>query len=234
MIYGIPGQTLESWKDDVRQAIDLGIDHLSCYALSFESGTPLGGELARGAVSEMPEAGQEACYRAAIELAAAAGLEHYEISNFARPGSRCRHNLTYWRNETYLGLGPAAASYIGGSRRTNRPDLGAYIEALEQHRPPPADAESLPIGGRMAETAMLGMRLIEGLDRAASRTASPLTCSTHFRIPPAATPIRARSPSRPPTSASRKGLFSPATPSSPTSSRKDPCSPVDAKVAPAL
>ncbi len=167
MIYGIPGQTLESWKDDVRQAIDLGIDHLSCYALSFESGTPLGGELARGAVSEMPEADQEACYRAAIELAAAAGLEHYEISNFARPGSRCRHNLTYWRNETYLGLGPAAASYIGGSRRTNRPDLGAYIEALEQHRPPPADAESLPIGGRMAETAMLGMRLIEGLDRAA-------------------------------------------------------------------
>jgi oxygen-independent coproporphyrinogen-3 oxidase len=167
LIYGVPGQSLQDWQDNLRQAMDLGIDHLSCYALSFEPLTPLGQDLARGAVTEMPEQEQKACYQSAIDLAGDAGFEHYEISNFARQGARCRHNLTYWRNETYLGLGPAAASYIDAVRRTNRPDLSAYLLALESNSPPPADCETLPLRGRMAETAMLGLRLIEGLDRRA-------------------------------------------------------------------
>jgi oxygen-independent coproporphyrinogen-3 oxidase len=165
LIYGIPGQSLASWRMSLRQALDLEIDHLSCYALSFEPDTPLGRDLADGSVRELGEDQQRAFYETAIEMAAAAGLEHYEISNFARPGRQCRHNLTYWHNQTYLGLGPAAASYTALSRRTNRRDLGAYLAALESGAPPPADAETLPIGGRMAETAMLGLRLIEGLDR---------------------------------------------------------------------
>ena len=167
LIYGIPGQSIEDWRGNLRQAAALGIDHLSCYALSFEPRTPMGQDLARGAVAEMPEQEQKACYQAAIEIAGGAGFEHYEISNFARPGARCRHNLTYWRNETYLGLGPGAASYIDAVRRTNRPDLAAYLLALESNSPPPADCETLPLRGRMAETAMLGLRLIEGLDRRA-------------------------------------------------------------------
>lgn len=167
LMYGIPGQSLEDWRDNLRQAMELEIDHLSCYALSFEPRTPLGQDLARGAVAEMPDQEQKACYHSTIDLAGKAGFEHYEISNFARPGARCRHNLTYWRNETYLGLGPAAASYIAASRRTNRPDLPAYLHALESNSPPPADCETLPLRGRMAETAMLGLRLIEGLDRRA-------------------------------------------------------------------
>jgi oxygen-independent coproporphyrinogen-3 oxidase len=167
LMYGIPGQSLDDWRDNLRRAMELEIDHLSCYALSFEPRTPLGQELARGAVAEMPEEEQKACYQSAIDLAGQAGFEHYEISNFARPGARCRHNLTYWRNETYLGLGPAAASYIDAARRTNRPDLPAYLRALESNSPPPADCETLPLRGRMAETAMLGLRLIEGLDRRA-------------------------------------------------------------------
>ena len=167
LIYGIPGQSPEDWQDNLRQAMELGIDHLSCYALSFEPRTPLGQDLARGAVTEMPEQEQKACYHSTIDLVGEAGFEHYEISNFARPGARCRHNLTYWRNETYLGLGPAAASYIDTVRRTNRPDLPAYLLALESNSPPPADCETLPLRGRMAETVMLGLRLIEGLDRRA-------------------------------------------------------------------
>jgi oxygen-independent coproporphyrinogen-3 oxidase len=165
LIYGIPGQSLDDWRDNLRQAVDMGIDHLSCYALSFEPQTPMGRDLAQGLVHEMPDGRQKACYQAAIDIAATAGFEHYEISNFARPAARCQHNLTYWRNETYLGVGPAAASYINGVRRTNDPDLKAYLHALRNNSPPPAQCETLPLRGRMAETAMLGLRMIEGLDR---------------------------------------------------------------------
>jgi oxygen-independent coproporphyrinogen-3 oxidase len=167
LIYGIPGQTLASWRDSLRQAVDLGAEHLSSYALNLEPGTPLGRAAEAGRVRPADEQLQKDCYEAAIDLARAAGLEHYEISNFARPGRRCRHNLTYWRNEPYLGLGPAAASYVAGVRRTNRPDLAAYLQAIEAGLPPPADSEKLVGRAAMAETVMLGLRLIEGLDRAA-------------------------------------------------------------------
>lgn len=167
LIYGIPGQSLADWQDNVREAVRLEIDHLSCYALSFEEDTPLGRDLAAGLVAEMPEAMQKECYYQTIEIAAAAGLEHYEISNFARPAARCRHNLTYWRNEPYLGLGPAAASYVQGVRRTNTPDLAAYLRAIDAAAPPPCQSETLSPRVRMAETAMLALRMIDGLDRTA-------------------------------------------------------------------
>jgi oxygen-independent coproporphyrinogen-3 oxidase len=127
LIYGIPGQTPASWAASLAEALALGPEHLSCYALSFEEGTPLGRDLRAGRVEEMDAAAQEACYRHAIAAAGECGLEHYEISNFARAGRQCRHNLTYWRNEPYLGIGPGATSYVGGVRRTNAADLEAYV-----------------------------------------------------------------------------------------------------------
>ena len=167
LIYALPGQSLEGWMDTLRQALTFRPPHLSCYALSFEPGTELHEALAAGDTAEMPDDRQRRCYDAACEVIASAGLEHYELSNFARPGKRCRHNLTYWRNEPYLGLGPAAASYVGGERRTNRPDLAAWLEAVEADRTPPAESERLtgPLG--MAETLMLSLRLTDGVDRAA-------------------------------------------------------------------
>ncbi len=170
LIYGIPGQGMQSWLRSLAAALELGVEHLSCYCLSIESGTPLGSRLHAGEIQEADEGLQKDCYFAAIDACRQAGLEHYEISNFARPGRRCRHNLTYWRNEPYVGIGPAAASYLAGERRTNRPDVEAYIRAVRAGADPPSQAERLTGPAAMAETLMLALRLIDGADRRAFRS----------------------------------------------------------------
>ena len=166
LIYGIPGQTGGSWQASVDEAIAMGCEHLSCYALSFEEPTPLAADLRAGRVAEMPDALQEQCYRHAVAACERAGMEHYEVSNFARPGRACRHNLTYWHNEPYLGIGPGAASYLDGVRRTNRPDVAAYAAAALAGCNPPATEERLTGAAAMAETVMLALRMTDGLDRA--------------------------------------------------------------------
>ena len=166
LMYAIPGQDLASWRRTLAAAMHLRPEHLSCYALSFEPGTPMERCLREGRIREADESLQKKMYLSAIELATGSGLEHYEISNFARPGRRCRHNLTYWRNGTYLGVGPGAASCVGGVRRTTAPDLPAYLAAVGEGRPPPGTAERLSGRRAMAETLMLGLRLREGADRA--------------------------------------------------------------------
>ena len=164
LIYGIPGQTPASWAQSLRQALALGVEHLSCYALSFEPGTPLQRALEQGRVVEPDEEVQEAMYFDAVEAMTSFGMEQYEISNFAAASRRCRQNLTYWRNESYLGLGPAAASYLGGVRRRNRPLLAGYLRRIEAGEPAPADSERLTGSRAMAETIMLALRMTEGLD----------------------------------------------------------------------
>lgn len=166
LIYGAPGQDLVSWRESVRRALDLRPDHLSCYALSYEPGTPLAADLGAGRVRAADDDLQHRSYYLAVEMALDAGLEHYELSNFARPGRQCRHNLTYWHNRPYLGLGPAAASYVDGIRRTNDPDGDAYAAALADGRQPPHTSEQLAGREAMAEALMLGLRLAEGVDRA--------------------------------------------------------------------
>jgi len=165
LIYGIPGQTPATWRASLGGVLDMAVQHLSCYALSFEPSTEMGADLLAGKVREMDESLQLRCYEAAIAAAGAAGMEHYEISNFARGGFRCRHNVTYWHNRGYLGIGPAAASYLAGVRRTNHPDLEAYLAAIEAGGHPPAKAERLTGRAAMAESLMLGLRLTEGIDR---------------------------------------------------------------------
>ena len=165
LIYGLPGQTLHSWQTSLARALNMGVAHLSCYALSFEPGTPLWQDLQDGKVVEMDESLQKECYYAAIAAAQSAGLVHYEISNFAAPQRQCRHNLTYWHNRSYLGLGPAAASYIDAVRRVNNADLQAYLAAIESGGTPPFQQEHLAGRRLMAETAMLALRLTAGLDR---------------------------------------------------------------------
>ena len=165
LIYGIPGQTERSWRHSLEQALGMDIQHLSCYALSFEPDTPLGKELAAGKIAEMDEDLQKELYYSAIATAENAGLEHYEISNFAQRGFQCIHNLTYWHNESYLGIGPSAASYISGVRKTNQPNLQAYLDAVLSSKTAPADSESLSGRALMAETLMLGLRMIQGIDR---------------------------------------------------------------------
>ncbi|MBI5725130.1 MAG: radical SAM family heme chaperone HemW [Planctomycetes bacterium] len=167
LIYGLPGQSMESWLDTLGCVLELSPEHLSCYCLSIEEGTPLADDLRAGRIKPPDEALQKEMYYAAIEQAGKAGLEHYEISNFARPGRRCRHNLIYWHNQPYIGVGPGAASYIAGSRSKYLPDLAGWLDAVLAGRRPAATAERLTGMALMAETLMLNLRLIEGVDRQA-------------------------------------------------------------------
>ncbi len=164
LIYGIPGQTLDSWRSSLEEALGLGPEHLSCYGLSFEAGTELRADRDAGRLREMDESLQKRCWLLAIAAARQEGLEHYEISNFAQPGRRCRHNITYWKNAPYLGLGPGASRYLNGVRQTNRPDLQAYLDGVLTGKAPAATKERLTGRAAAAETLMLGLRMTEGVE----------------------------------------------------------------------
>ncbi|UCE27361.1 MAG: radical SAM family heme chaperone HemW [Candidatus Coatesbacteria bacterium] len=164
LMYGVPGQTRDGWLDDVSRLIDLEPEHISTYCLQLGSGAPLVKER-RGINLPDDEIAVE-MYYAAKEVFEAAGYRHYEISNFAKPGFECRHNVNYWRNGEYLGLGPSAASHVGGARYTNPHGLDAYTTAVAVGRWPLAAPEpSDP--AREARTALvLGLRMLEGVDAA--------------------------------------------------------------------
>lgn len=180
LIYGLPHQTMAAWQDTVREAVALRPDHLSLYALTVEEGTPLADDVARGRLPP-PDADLAAdMYLWAEDALAATGYQHYEISNWALPGRPCRHNLAYWLNEPYLGLGAGAHSCFGGFRFANVKDPHRYVPLVEESaqsdgRPaeglPPflaglrhiASAEQMTAARTMAETVVLGLRLVEGL-----------------------------------------------------------------------
>lgn len=162
LMYGLPGQSMEMWHKDVDELLSMGVPHLSAYSLQWEEGTPLYKMLERGEVAEAPEELSLEMYRYLVEATFKAGLEHYEISNFAIPGMRARHNSGYWRNEPYVGLGPGAHSYDGKRRRiSNVPDLKAYIHS---NGTPMQEVEDLDDDAIYEEQVLKGLRTIEGLD----------------------------------------------------------------------
>ncbi len=159
LIYGIPSQTPEMFGDDVRLALSSGITHLSAYALQIEQGTPLRNMLDEGIVEEADEELSLECYRRLTEQAEAEGMEHYEISNFSRPGFRSLHNSSYWQGTPYLGFGAGAHSYDGANVRTaNTTDIREYIA-----NPTSAVTERLTREELYDERVMLSLRTIEGL-----------------------------------------------------------------------
>ena len=128
LIYGLPGQTFEDWCRDVKLLLSLDVPHLSAYALSYEEGTALSKMLQEGKVDEASDELSWQMYEYLMNETAAAGMEHYEISNFAKPGMHSRHNSSYWDGSPYLGLGPGAHSYDGGCvRRSNDTSLKDYV-----------------------------------------------------------------------------------------------------------
>ena len=164
LIYGLPGQTLQQFEADVREVLDMGIPHLSAYALQFEEGTPLYAMRQQGTIREADEELSLACYERLIDLTAEAGMEHYEISNFARPDFRSRHNSSYWQGTPYIGLGAGAHSYDGNSMRcSNCEDVIAYIQAINKSKSP-ATIETLSDINRYNERIMLRLRTCEGLN----------------------------------------------------------------------
>jgi len=163
LIFGIPGQTLASWSESMGRAADLGPDHLACYGLTYEPGTDLHAQRDAGRIEPVHEDLEADMYLATLDQLAELGLTQYEISNYARPGGRCQHNLRYWHNEPSLGVGPAAASYCEGRRWRNVPDTGEYVRRIRAGEKTVIESEVLSPRRRAGETAMLMLRLNEGL-----------------------------------------------------------------------
>jgi oxygen-independent coproporphyrinogen-3 oxidase len=164
LIFGIPGQTRASWRDSLQRAVDLGVEHLACYGLTYESGTRLTGRLQRGLVRRCDEDLEADLYDDAIDALAEAGFEQYEISNFARPGGRCRHNLVYWQGGSYVGVGPSAAGYVDGVRYRNVADVDEYLRMIDECGHAEVERERVTGITLAGEAVMLGLRLIDGID----------------------------------------------------------------------
>lgn len=161
LMYGLPGQSLEEWEKDVRDILAVGAQHLSAYALQVEEGTLLSRKLEDGSVLLPTEDETVAMYESLMRFTAAAGLEHYEISNFARPGFRAKHNSGYWSGKPYVGLGPGAHSYDGERmRRSNTPDLELYCDNNE----PSFEQEILTDAECYNERVLTRLRTSDGLD----------------------------------------------------------------------
>jgi oxygen-independent coproporphyrinogen-3 oxidase len=175
LMFGVPGQTLHSWRETLRETIQLGSEHLASYELIYEEDTPLYEQLRAGQFS-VDEDLNCAMYEELIHAAEEAGFVQYEVANFARgarvqaspgppvlPDYACRHNVNYWRGGEFVGLGPSATSYIGGARRKNCSDTRRYCEDLLEHRRlPNQESEQLPDLGRAGETAAFGLRMTAG------------------------------------------------------------------------
>lgn len=163
LIYGIPNQTLESWRYTLQEVLKRNPTHMSVYGLMYEPGTPLYKALIRNKIKPMSEDLEIEIFKATQEILSTYGLGWYEISNYAKDGYECRHNLTYWRGEDYLGFGPSAHSLFGNTRYSNTPNIKAYIELLDRGKSPKVWEERLSPLEKAKELIILGLRLREGV-----------------------------------------------------------------------
>lgn len=163
LMYGFPNETIETWIQDIEQALSLDVEHISAYSLTYEEGTPLYQLLEEGKVKEIDEELSIQMYHTLIERLEAAHYEHYEISNFTRKGYRSRHNSSYWQQVPYIGIGAAAHSYDGEKRQWNIDDIQTYISSIRQGIIP-AEEELLDKDTRYNDHVMLALRTREGLD----------------------------------------------------------------------
>lgn len=193
LIYGAPGESIEDWRCSVQTALDLGVQHLSAYALTVEPTTKMGRQIAAGILPKPNDDDEAAKYEIVDELCAQAGLSWYEISNWALPGHESRHNIGYWHNIDWAGIGPGAHShYQSWKTQPDEPALGlrawdtphprAWAQQVANHMLPWQGSEIIHPHEHLEETIMLGLRLREGLDlntvRAlTSRDINPLVTS---------------------------------------------------------
>jgi len=164
LIFALPRQTLQHWKSALNTVVSMDPEHISLYELSIEEGTKFAELCAKGQLDLPDEELRLEMYEAAIAMLTAAGYEHYEVSNFARPGFRSRHNQVYWRNEPYFGFGAGATSYVNGVRSVRLSDPRRYVEAINREEDPVEFSERLTGRNRLAETLIQGLRLLEGVD----------------------------------------------------------------------
>lgn len=163
LIYGVPGLTNEKWQRNVQTAIDLGIAHLSCYALTVEPKTPLDKLIRTNKKPDIAQEHQSEQFLLLMDWLQRAGYEHYEISNFAKPGFRSRHNSSYWQWKKYYGIGPGAHSFNGNERMWNVANNQIYIDSISQNIIP-SEKEVLTETQKVNEYIMISLRTIEGID----------------------------------------------------------------------
>jgi oxygen-independent coproporphyrinogen-3 oxidase len=164
LIFAAPAALARDWNDDLSRLLSLAPDHISLYGLTIEPHTPLGRWHGRGEVEEASEEIYERQFLDSHERLRAAGFEHYEVSNFAVPGRRARHNSAYWEHVPYLGIGPSAHGFDGAERRWNHPALAVWEAALAAGGDAREGAETLTEQNREAEMVYLGLRTIDGLE----------------------------------------------------------------------
>lgn len=164
LIFGIPGQTVDSWRNTLIQAIGKNPKHISAYGLTIEKGTPFDRMVQRGELSLPEDDIQAEMYQLTNEMLSADSYRRYEVSNFARPGFECLHNYKYWRDDKYIGLGPSAHSYDGDSRLANYKNLEKYLASIKKDKLPVNFKEKLTDKQRAEERLLLGLRLAEGID----------------------------------------------------------------------
>lgn len=163
LIYGLPFQELESWEQQVQTALGLNVQHISAYGLTYEEGTPLWKQREKGLVKPVDDEVMNEMHLVLVDKLKQNGFEAYEISNFALPGFRSRHNTSYWKQEPYLGIGPSAHSYDLNSRQWNVASITKYIKAIDENSTF-FEKEELSLFDRYNDFVMVSLRTLDGLD----------------------------------------------------------------------
>lgn len=164
LIFGVPGESQEEWRADINQAIALSPNHISTYGLTFEKGTAFWTRQSKGDLIAIPEEQDREHYEIAIDSLTANGFEHYEVSNFARLGRRCRHNEVYWAGLPYFAVGPGAARYLNGRREINHRSTTTWMHRLFTSKSPIAEFEELDGEDRSRERLVIGLRRMRGVN----------------------------------------------------------------------
>lgn len=167
LIFALPEQTVSTWQETIERAVALHPEHISAYSLTYEEETPLTRLWQKGKIAKQPETFEIEAYRYLSSVLRGMGYEHYEVSNYALPGFRSRHNSSYWHRVPYLGLGPSAHSYVPECRSANVADVAAYICSLEAGNLPIDFTEMLSPQEVYEESVMLGLRTMQGVNLAA-------------------------------------------------------------------
>lgn len=165
LIYGIPGQTLDQWANDLDRALALPVDHLSAYALTYEPNTAMTARLNKGEFEATPDELEVEMYNHTLEQIRAHDLKRYEVSNHAKPGSACKHNLAYWQGKNWLAVGPSASGHLDGVRWKNTPRLEEYLNTSDSGFAPICEHERSDQRRMLMDWMMMGIRVSEGLNQ---------------------------------------------------------------------
>lgn len=176
LIFGVPGQTLDEWRADLQHTIAMGTEHVSCYNLTYEPNTAMTARLARGEFEKADEDVEVEMYHATLSTLRAAGLDRYEVSNYAKPRAECRHNLAYWRQAPWLAAGPSASAHVAGHRWKNVPRLDDYLSIDDAGFAPMMDLEPPDELRALREHLMTGVRLTEGVSSTSMLGRAQILC----------------------------------------------------------